>query len=163
MLLALSLIYIKSEIVAFGMVAGHSMEPTLFNHQPVLFKPEANSLQRGQIVVLNDGVGLAIKRLIALPGETIEFSRNAKDVYVNGKMIIEPYLIPGERTAFQQTQKYVLKSDEFFVMGDNRRGSSDSRVYGAIHESQIKGTLLATPEPIYFVSHDQDLSNFIKH
>ena len=146
------------------MVAGHSMEPTLFNHEPVLFYPEPKIISRGQIVILNDGIGLAIKRVIALPGEIVDFSRNAKDVYVNGKMLIEPYLIPDERTTFIKTQHFQLKSNEYFVMGDNRRGSSDSRVYGPITTSQIKGTLITSPSSIYFVKHNQDVSNFItKH
>ncbi len=83
---------------------------------------------------LGEGVGLAqpenedfIKRVIALPGETIEIRHNV--VYINGKPLDEPYLTQAARDSTGDLAPRTVPNDALFVMGDNRANSADSR-YG---------------------------------
>ena len=137
------------------------MEPTLYNYEVLFVNPHPDKLVRGSVIELNDGHGLAVKRVIGMPGETISFSRNARDVYINGELLVEPYLIPGEATTYLKTKVYTLKNDQYFVMGDNRRGSMDSRVYGPITKTQIKGAQFAKPAQLTFTKHSQASSDFL--
>lgn len=79
-----------------------------------------------------------IKRVIAFPGETVAVHHNI--AYVNGKPLAEPYIKQEE--AFGYTSEYpdtIVKPDELFVMGDNRNGSSDSRIWGLLPVNNIIG------------------------
>jgi signal peptidase I len=83
----------------------------------------------------------AVKRIIALPCEAVHLKQGA--IYVNGKRLFEPYLSAGTRTlsADAQDQFFVIGKDEYFVMGDNRANSEDSRCYGPVHRDWIVGAL----------------------
>ena len=76
-----------------------------------------------------------IKRVIALPGETVEGHDNA--VYVDGRKLIEPYLPPG--TSIGDFDPVKVPPGHLWVMGDNRTNSSDSRVFGPIRADTIVG------------------------
>lgn len=76
-----------------------------------------------------------IKRVIALPGETIEIRRNT--VFIDGEPIDEPYLADGIRT--ERMDPLTVPEDEFFVMGDNRTRSQDSRFFGTVSRDEIVG------------------------
>jgi signal peptidase I len=76
-----------------------------------------------------------IKRVIALPGETVE--GKAGRVYVNGQVLYEPYLPPGTITS--DFAPVVVPAGSLWVMGDNRGNSSDSRVFGPIRRSTVVG------------------------
>ncbi|WP_319541860.1 signal peptidase I [uncultured Pseudodesulfovibrio sp.] len=102
--------------------------------------------ERGDIVVFKfpeDETKDFIKRVIALPGETIEI-RN-KVVYINGQPIDEPYV---QHTKFTRDPirddfgPFIVPQDEFFVMGDNREGSYDSRWWGPVKRQKIVGKAL---------------------
>jgi signal peptidase I len=93
-----------------------------------------------------------IKRVIGLPGETVEL--RAKKVYINGKPLDEPYVhfleAPGrsadaEVTSFDVRERYgpvTVPPDQYFVMGDNRDNSQDSRYWGFLRRDYIKGKAL---------------------
>jgi signal peptidase I len=91
---------------------------------------------------LGEAVGLLqprrdefIKRVVALPGETVEGRGGA--VYVNGRRLIEPYLSPDVRTSrFRAT---VVPAGTLWVMGDNRSNSEDSRQFGPIRRNTVVG------------------------
>jgi signal peptidase I len=90
---------------------------------------------RGEIIVFHTPEEDLIKRVIALPGETIE-AKNGR-VYVNGKILSEPYLSPTTQTSnIPQTK---VPAGHLFVMGDNRANSMDSRELGPIALDQIVG------------------------
>jgi signal peptidase I len=121
-------------------VSGASMEPALHDGE-FLFASRAIPilLRRGQVVVLQTDVSdtLIVKRLIGLPGEIIEI--RSQQVYIDGYALLEPYLdelcMPDQcPDSFWQ-----LGQNEYFVLGDNRNSSDDSRFWGALSQSQILG------------------------
>jgi signal peptidase I len=85
-----------------------------------------------------------IKRVIGLPGETVE-GRDGR-VYVNGRELVEPYLPQGPTT--RDFEPVTLVDGELWVMGDNRENSSDSRVFGAIDESTVVGRAFVKVWPL---------------
>jgi signal peptidase I len=102
--------------------------------------PPGNIVRRGLRDVTR-ALGLAgdqsvlIKRVIALPGETVE-GRNGR-VYIDGQLLDEPYLSPGTLTS--DFGPYRIPAGTLWVMGDNRGDSEDSRVFGAISEHAVIG------------------------
>lgn len=116
-------------------VDGPSMNPTLKNGD-IMILNKISKVDRFDIVVIKSDRldDVLIKRVIALPGETIEVRNGI--TYINGKKLKDKY-------AFGKTSdvgKMKLKDDEYFVMGDNRRVSADSRIFGTFTKKDIKGT-----------------------
>ena len=96
--------------------------------------------ERGEIIVfhypLDPGKDF-VKRVVGLPGETVAV-RNGT-VYVNGAALPEPYLQVRDRSS---AAPLVLGDDEYYVIGDNRRNSNDSRSWGAVPEENIVGRVM---------------------
>ena len=133
-------------------VNGKSMEPNFASGDYVLtdkISYRFGNPQRGDVVVFHapanancpQGTGCDfIKRIIALPNETIEVKNG--NFYVNSQLLDEDYINPSMSTdAGEYTRSHLitLKSDEYFVSGDNRPYSSDSRAWGPINKSAIVG------------------------
>jgi signal peptidase I len=116
------------------------MEPTYAPGSRVYTAPIASPLIRGDIVLVDDGnKEFALKRIIALPGETIQMWRGY--VFINRKLLREPYLSKHTYTfpdSQSELSSYKLTDDEYFVMGDNRGCSIDSRRYGPVGRDQVK-------------------------
>ncbi len=134
-------------IAQFHKVSGNSMFPTMHNGDYLITEKISYRLgqpQRGQIVVLKnprDESQDFIKRVIALPGDTIKIEKEA--VYINGDLLSEPYLpssTPTQSGAFL-TEGSTIKAgpNQYFVLGDNRNHSSDSREWGSITKEEIVG------------------------
>lgn len=123
-------------------VAGASMFPTLKDGDCVLQMRclPWSALARGDVVVLNDGQGKAVKRIIGLPGEHIRLSGGR--VLVNNFLLHEPYL-PIATPTIPSTKgtSFVLGESQYFVLGDNRVESFDSRDYGPVKVSRIVGSV----------------------
>ena len=85
-----------------------------------------------------------IKRVIALPGETVEARHG--HVFVNGRRLVEPYLPDGTITA--EFAPVTVDADHLWVMGDNRGNSADSRVFGQIEQDTIVGRAIARVWPL---------------
>ncbi len=96
-------------------------------------------LQRGDMIVgrWQDDPTDVFKRVIGLPGETVQIENNR--VVIDGKVLPEPYLEPGVYTQPDGVGKWVLGPNEYFVMGDNRLDSGDSRQHGPMMASDIVG------------------------
>jgi signal peptidase I len=140
----LSYVIISHFILTTVVVQGRSMAPTLIDgdryllHRwELLFREPI----RGDLVVIRDAEknDYVVKRVVGLPGERIQFKDGR--VYVNGEPLVEPYLTFGtETTVLDGTQPLVLiGAGRYFVMGDNRAVSEDSRIYGAVPGNQILG------------------------
>lgn len=126
-------------------VDGPSMEPTFYSNQRVIVSRVSYFLRqptRGEIAVFQspDRPGIdppLIKRIIGLPGETV--SMRDRRVHINGQLLDEPY-VNGQCLASRCPDKeWVLGENEFFLVGDNRNRSRDSRVFGPIHRSRLVG------------------------
>jgi len=129
-------------------VAGRSMLPTLFDSQRYLLNRwiyHVHPPRHSDIVVLRDpgDNGLSVKRVIAAPGDSIYLKDGG--VYVNGCKLNEPYLTPGTPTftySKYRDQLILCGKDQFFVLGDNRLNSIDSRAYGPVPRRNILGPII---------------------
>ncbi|HEU5103566.1 MAG TPA: signal peptidase I, partial [Roseiflexaceae bacterium] len=108
------------------------------------------ALKRGQVVVFfktpaRDEDAL-IKRAIGLPGDTIELRDGA--VWINGQLLAEPYVNDAPTLCGNYCRAFTLGPDEYFLMGDNRANSLDSRNFGPIPASQLVGRVVLRYWPL---------------
>lgn len=150
-------------------VVGSSMYPTLEDGEHVIVNVTASYLtdiERFDVVVVHspDNKDLWVKRVIGLPGETISYQDGI--LYVDNKEIEEPFLDKNyaEQVVKQQQLKtftqdmapVTLKDNEYFLMGDNRNNSMDSRSVGPFTRDKIiaKGMLIYSPiDKVRYVSN----------
>jgi signal peptidase I len=131
-------------------VDGESMNPTLQDNDRMVVT-KMSEPKRFDIVVFHAPDGRDyIKRVVGLPGDRIEYKNDV--LYINGKVYNEPYLVKYKKSlnGGTLTDSFTLKEtavgsdtvpkDSFFVMGDNRRHSTDSRHIGAIPKEKVIGT-----------------------
>lgn len=128
-------------VTGSAIIKGDSMLPSLKNNKIVSVNKIANPVN-GDIVIFIDPEtkGLSVKRVIATEGQVVGFKRG--DVYINGKRLYEYYLFKSTQTfSYTKYDTRVCGKNEFFVMGDNRKESEDSRAYGTILLKDIVGIL----------------------
>lgn len=145
LLIVLVVIPIRVFVVSPFVVDGESMHPTFENLDYLIideliynFKKPA----RGEVIVFrypeNPKI-FYIKRIIGLPGETVSINRGAITIITSAGETIslaEPYIINEDAT---YTEKVMLNDGEYFVLGDNRPNSSDSRSWGSLQRKNIVG------------------------
>ncbi len=137
-------------VVQRSIIQGPSMEPTLNDGDQIFIEKVSKhfSINRGDIVTIDhtdpsNPEILLIKRIIGLPGELVEIKEGA--VYINGEKLQEDYLPQNLETLVDPSldfEKLKLTEDQYFVLGDNRPVSKDSRRIGPVREEQIIGKLL---------------------
>jgi signal peptidase I len=150
-------------------VEGTSMLPRLHDGERIfvnklIYYDEyrwAPKIERGDIVVFwypNDPTKSYIKRVIGLPGETVEVREGT--VYINGAMLEEKYLDPQENSSPASQAAVIVRLNYYFVMGDNRDNSSDSRSWGLVPKKYIYGKALLRywPPSAASVIHHEDLA-----
>ena len=127
-------------------VEGPSMQPNFGTGQFIVVS-RVNYLlgdpQRGEVVVFHypgNPQEDYIKRVVGLPGETVEIRDT--QVYVDGIQLSEPYINEPCTPGICRDNVWELGEDEYFVMGDNRNHSSDSRAFGAVTRDHIVGEAL---------------------
>ncbi len=140
-----ALIYIF--VAQFHKVSGQSMFPTIHDGDFLVTEKisyRVGQPKHGQIIVLKDPRDESqdfIKRIIGLPGDKIKIDQGK--FFLNGGVLTEPYLAPtvqvhGENF-LHEGQEITLGPDEYFVAGDNRENSSDSRDFGPIAKEKMIG------------------------
>jgi signal peptidase I len=125
-------------------VEGTSMMPSLVDQERIFinkfsYKFGITDIDRGDTVVFwfpGDPTKSYIKRVIGIPGDTVEVIEGS--VWVNGKLIDEPY-VPEEYRDKVSTPKANVPAGEYFVLGDHRSSSNDSRSWGTVPRSYIYG------------------------
>lgn len=153
-------------------VEGPSMEPTL-QHQDRLILNKVEDPDRFDIVVFeapDDPESQYIKRIIGIPGDTVEYKNGV--LFVNGEQIYEPYL---EGFKLQQPQweyfvidftlqeltgEIAVPEGQYFVLGDNRSNSKDSREFGFIDAETVQGTANFRVMPFGDFGNVNELENF---
>ncbi len=132
-------------------VEGTSMAPLLSDQERIFinkFVYRFEPIERGDVVVFwypLDRSKSFIKRVIGLPGETVEIRHGV--VYVNGESIAEPY-VPPQYEDMSDYGPVRVPSDSYFVMGDHRISSNDSRVFGPVSNRYIYGRAVFAYWPV---------------
>ncbi len=161
-------VVLETEVAKPYRIPSASMEPTLHCGEPapgclgsssdrvivakVVYR--FRSPARGDVVVFTappaaerdcDEGGSFVKRIVGLPGEVVSERRGV--VYVDGHRLIEPYVDPSRRDRQTRTWPHVA-AGTYFVMGDNRAVSCDSRDWGTVPRASIVGPVVATYWPL---------------
>jgi signal peptidase I len=145
----LAYLIISHFILMAVQIKGVSMSPTLLDGDKyILYRCQYlwRAPRKGEIVVIKDPEDhdLSIKRIVALPDEVIEIRDDG--VYVNSAKLPEPYLssTAARASGHSRIQPTRLGPGQFFVMGDNRDFSADSRIYGPVGREAILGRINKT-------------------
>jgi signal peptidase I len=139
-LIAVGVFFLLRVTVQSFVVVGSSMEPNFEDGQRLLVNKVVYDLrqpQRGEVIVFQPPTGRSvdfIKRIIALPGDTVEIKEGA--VYINDSALDEPYI---QATPSYTMAKEKIPDGEYFVLGDNRNNSNDSHSWGPLPEQNIVG------------------------
>lgn len=140
-IIIIGIVLVKKYIVTPIRVYGPSMDNTLKHGDIMILNELTNKFERFDIVVIKLDNELIIKRIIGLPGEELEYKDNK--LYIDGKYIKEDFN-HGETENFE---KLKIEENNYFVLGDNRPVSSDSRVFGTIEKNDIIGKTSLTLFP----------------
>lgn len=120
-------------------VAGDSMKDSFLNGDVLLVRPQASGIERYDVVVAKVEGQRIIKRVIALPGESIQIVGG--EVLVDGEKLAGEYAFFTERSGLAN-EPFILGDDEYFLMGDNRSGSFDSRDFGPVKGDELSGRVV---------------------
>jgi signal peptidase I len=139
-------------------VKGASMEPNFHDHQYLIIDEISyrfDAPERGHVIVFRypgNPQEFYIKRIIGLPGEEVMIKDGRvtifNEAYPDGWLLNEEYLPDGLTTLGNSEEKIAVGPDEYFVLGDNRNSSSDSRNFGPINRSYITGKILFRGWPL---------------
>ncbi|MBE6571735.1 MAG: signal peptidase I [Ruminococcaceae bacterium] len=129
-------------------ISGDSMSPTL-EHDEIVVLFKTNSLKRGDLVAFYYQGKILLKRVIALPEETVVIDGKG-NVYVNEQMLEEPYVLEKSLGDCDLQFPYVVPAASYFVLGDQRTNSVDSRnsVIGTIKIEDIIGKIFVRVWPM---------------
>lgn len=145
-LIIILVLLIKTYITSPILVSGDSMDSTLLDGDMMLLNKLAyrtSDIERFDIVVVKYNDSYIIKRVIGLPGDKVKCIDNT--LYINDKVYVEKYLDQGTKTSDFEIEK--IDDGYYFVLGDNREVSLDSRKIGLIKEENIEGKATITIFP----------------
>ena len=151
-IIVIVVLLVKHFLVAPVRVVGPSMEHTLLNGDIMILDKISyrfSEIKRFDIVVIDSESSLIIKRIIGIPGDYIKYKDNK--LYINDEYYKEDYLdgdtITGDFSLKEITKKDKIPEGYYFVLGDNREESKDSRMIGLIKKEQIQGKAKLTLFP----------------
>ena len=130
-------------------VRGASLEPSLFDGDVLLVRRIRRKPRRGDFVVVSTegrkDVEWQVKRVVGLPDEVVSFECGL--LFINGIHGPEPYLAGLPADLGTRSRSWLVGSDEFIVLGDNRAHSTDSRDFGPVPMQSLVGVAVARPWP----------------
>ena len=132
---------LKVYVAEAYMIRGKSMKPTFGDGQRVMVQKVFYEIRRGDIIIFSsktDSNKDLIKRVIGLPGDEV-FVKSTGEVLVNGKLIHEFYILKGSH---DDHGPIAVEDSMYFVLGDNRPESQDSRTFHSIDADSIKGKVI---------------------
>jgi len=132
-------------------VPSPSMSPTLLVGDRVIvnkLKYKFDSIKRGDLVAIYSPIENKnlVKRVVALPGEKVDLTENGK-IYIDDVLLEEDY-IPEDIYPSYEDSSFIVEKGKYFVMGDNRNNSADSRVFGTIGLDSIFGKVVFIYGPV---------------
>jgi len=132
-------------------IVGNSMNPTLEQNELVL-SMTPKEYHRGDIISFETEEGTTIKRIIGLPGEKV-FIDKYGTVFINDNELKEEYIKSKVRGDIETPNPYTVGTDEYYVLGDNRGDSKDSRFLkvGCIKKEKIKGHIIVSISKFKFI------------
>lgn len=148
------------------LVQGESMEPTLQNGDMLLIEKRTYAEKEPErydvVVAISEATGTKqqyVKRIIGLPGETIKIKKGF--VFINGEQLEEPVSYDLIEDGGMARNKMELGDDEYFLLGDNRNESKDSRhvEVGIIKKEQIKGKVCLRILPLNKIGNIEKITN----
>jgi signal peptidase I len=159
LLLSLAVVLVlRLFVVNVARIQGRSMLPTLQNRDMALvwrLPYQFRKPKRGDVVICHyPGRKMKrlpflpqafVKRVIGLPGDTLEWVEG--ELLLNGEVLPEPYLDPARCRFLRSRLPVTLGPDEYFVLGDNRDSSNDSRSVGPLHRRAIRGRVVCVLFP----------------
>ncbi|HMM06741.1 MAG TPA: signal peptidase I [Clostridiales bacterium] len=142
-LIAFILTIVFHSMFGIAIVSGKSMEPTLHEGDVILFWKLSRSYEKGEIVLIKtNGQVDYVKRVCAVPNDTVTIDDASGCLFVNGERQAEPYIDESTYSKTEVEYPLVLSEQEYFVLGDCRSVSWDSRSYGAVHGEQMDGKVI---------------------
>lgn len=143
--IVVAVLLLANFVLGFASVHGDSMAPALCDGDTALVWKPQQTYQQGDIVLFQTAAvdGIQAQRVIACPGDRVEIDEKAGCVLVNGTKLEEPYAY-APTTCVDLTDPITLGEDSYFLLGDNRTESADSRsaAIGAIPGSAILGKVI---------------------
>lgn len=137
-IIILVVVLIRTFLITPIRVVGSSMDKTLKAGEILLLEKVDKNYKRYDIVVIKEGRERIIKRIIGMPGESIKIIEGI--IYINGEAIDDKHASSyTENFSLSKFDLEVIPEDSYFVLGDNRIVSKDSRILGPIKKSQIQG------------------------
>ena len=136
--------FIALFVISFEQVVGPSMKGTLDAGDVTIVNKlvyKLRNIKRNEIVSINQKDKIMVKRVIGLPGEHIEYKDNK--LYVNGSLVLENNIsVETKDFKLEDVGYETIPKDMYFVLGDNRTNSSDSREFGLVKKDEIIGKIV---------------------